>query len=182
METKMNSKNDNLAEVVRLAQGGDKAAFARLYSDVYEDLYRMAVFRLGNAQDAEDAVSETVMSAWRQIRRLRSAEAFRGWIFRILSNQCNGTLQKRYERDSHTASGEFERLLLDLPGDPGDFTEKVALEDLLSCLSEQEQEILGMYLYSGYGSREIAECLSLKPSTVRSKIRRALEKLKTALT
>ncbi len=171
------------AEVVERARQGDKDAFAQLYAEVYEALYRMALFRLGRRQDAEDAVSEAVVDAYRQIRQLQSPAHFKGWIFAILSRKCYAVLRKRYERDEVSGAGaDAEEILLELPADDGQspegVVEKIAMEQMLSCLSEEEREILGMYLYSGYGSREVAEALQMNHSTVRSKIRRAIGKLR----
>ena len=75
-------------ELVRQAKHGSTDAFASLYQEVYEDLYRFAVYVLQDPADAQDAVSETVTDAFASIGQLRSEQAFRGWIFRILSAKC----------------------------------------------------------------------------------------------
>ena len=75
-------------QLIERAIAGDKDAFCALY-DLYKDkLYRYAYYRLGNREDAEDAVSECILSAWKQIGILRSSAAFQTWIFRILSRCC----------------------------------------------------------------------------------------------
>ena len=68
--------------LVTLAAGGDKNAFAALYTRYRDDLYRYAYFRLGNAEDARDAVSACIVSAYEGVYALRAAGAFRAWIFR----------------------------------------------------------------------------------------------------
>ena len=57
-----------------------------LYQAVYQDLYRLAYYYLGNAADAEDAVQEAALSAYENFRKLKNQEAFRPWIFKILVN------------------------------------------------------------------------------------------------
>ena len=79
---------DGYLELVRAAKHGDADAFASLYQEIYEDLYRFAVFILQNPADAQDAVSEAVVDAFASVRRLRREEAFRSWMFRILSAKC----------------------------------------------------------------------------------------------
>ena len=69
---------------IKKAKSGDTDAFAELYGSIYLDLYRFALYTLKNPADAEDAVSETVMDAFVSIRKLRSAESFKAWIFKIL--------------------------------------------------------------------------------------------------
>lgn len=75
-------------ELVRRAKQGETDAFACLYQEIYEDLYRFACYTLKNSADAQDAVSETVMDAFASIRTLRAEDAFKSWMFRILSNKC----------------------------------------------------------------------------------------------
>ena len=75
-------------DLVRQAKTGDVSAFAKLYEQVYEDMYRYAFYMLQHTQDAQDAVSDTVADAFASIRKLRGEESFRGWIFAILANKC----------------------------------------------------------------------------------------------
>ena len=58
---------NNYSEDVELARKGDTEAFARLYSEVYQDLYHIALYSLRNSHDACDAVSDTVMDAFVQL-------------------------------------------------------------------------------------------------------------------
>ena len=69
--------------------------FRRLYETVYQDLYRLAYYYLGNAADAEDAVQDTALAAWRSFGSLKRKEAFRAWILQILVNTCRRALRKR---------------------------------------------------------------------------------------
>ena len=62
--------------------------FMELYEAVYKDLYRLAYYYMGNAQDAEDVVQDATLSAYEHFGRLRTEEAFRPWIFKILVNRC----------------------------------------------------------------------------------------------
>lgn len=64
----------------------DVNTFAQMYEAIYKDLYRFALCMMKNTQDAEDAVSEAVLAAYENIRKLRDEKAFRSWIFTILAN------------------------------------------------------------------------------------------------
>ena len=65
--------------------------FTQKYTEVYRDLYRFACYMLRNPQDAEDVVGETVADAYAGFSNLRSIDAFRSWIFQILSNKMPQT-------------------------------------------------------------------------------------------
>lgn len=69
---------------VTKAKAGDREAFGRLYDAVAKDLYRAALYTLGNPQDAEDIVAETFLEAWKGIHTIREEASFRQWIMRIL--------------------------------------------------------------------------------------------------
>ena len=74
--------NNDFTEDVKLARKGDSEAFSRLYSIVYKDLYRIALYSLRNSHDACDVVSDTVLDAFCSIGSLRDEAAFRLWIMR----------------------------------------------------------------------------------------------------
>ena len=147
--------------------------FLELYEPVYKDLYRLAYYYLGNSQDAEDVVSETVLKAYEKFASLKKKEAFKSWIFKILVNQCMTYLRKKSTKSTVELVEEpvFEPKLED----------KVAVQDLLAVLSEEERQIVVLSVFGGYKGEEIAELLHTKHSTVRSKYRRALKKMKQYL-
>lgn len=165
-----------LSEQVVLAQSGDRAAFGALYEAVSTELYRMALYTLGNPQDAEDAVAETFMEAWRGIAGLRDPEAFRGWIFRILSFRCKRKIgqyilhRKEIDLDSYYETAEEAA--------PETGTLRAELVNALEHLSAEEREIVLLSVLEGYTQREIAEMLQLPQGTVSSKLHRSLKKLR----
>lgn len=160
----------NLTEVKKAKQG-DASAFANLYRQVYEDLYRFALYTLKNQSDAEDVVSDTVVDAFATIKNLRKEEAFKGWIFRILYNKCKDKLR------------EYTKKTVVLPEDYGEMPTEEKVEDgavtraLFYELGEEERLIISMHLFAGYTSKEIGTLLHMNENTVRSKESRALKKL-----
>lgn len=172
---------EDYLKLVKAARRGDAQAFAKLYEDVYEDMYRFALYTLKHTQDAEDMVSETVTAAFSSIKKLRSAEAFKGWIFRILSNKCkeklreyaarNVSLEFRQECGAQEVSGMFSAI------PQRDMEEHILVRKLFFELEEEERLIIGMHVFGGYKSREIAGILQMNENTVRSKESRGLKKM-----
>ena len=68
---------ESYTELANRARQGDVQAFSGLYESCYRDLYRFALYNLGQEEDARDVVSETVLAAFENIGKLKSAEAFR---------------------------------------------------------------------------------------------------------
>ena len=71
---------DDVRHLVLLAAGGDADAFGELYAQLYTDLFRYALYALGSREEAEDAVQETALEAFRGLHGLKNPDAFRGWI------------------------------------------------------------------------------------------------------
>ncbi len=161
----------NILEVKK-AKCGDVTAFARLYEQIYADLYRFALYTLKNKTDAEDVVSETVTEAFASIRKLKKEEAFKGWIFRILSYKCKDKLREYLKKNEELPKDYKEAATGE------DVEESAVLRALFFSLEEEERLIISMHLFAGYTSKEIGKILGLNENTVRSKESRALKKLR----
>lgn len=163
---------DGMLRDVKLAQGGDKDAFARLYATVYKDLYHIALYSLRNSHDAQDAVSDTVVDAFSSIHKLKEPLAFRGWIMKILSAKIK---RKYREYANSTAPLDYE------PEGESINYESIELMAEFSELSETERLLVSLSAISGYTSDEISSMTGINSNTVRSKVMRARNKLKSKL-
>ncbi len=170
---------DQYLELVRQAKRGNADAFASLYQEVYKDLYRFAAYTLKDPVDAQDAVSETVADAFASIRNIRKEEAFRGWIFKILSAKCKRKLKEYANRTVELPKELAEQLTT--PGMAGDEAEYLQIRMLYQELAPEERMIIAMHVFAGYTSREIAKQLHMNENTVRSKENRALKKMREKL-
>lgn len=166
-------KTDNFQKDVGLAVKGDREAFSRLYALVYEDLYRTAFYSLRNEFDAADAVSDTIFDAYSSIKKLRSEEAFRSWIFRILSAKIKRKQAEYANAPSDIDAPEYENTL----HEKFEF-ENHELAEAMYSIEDEERLILSMNVLGGYTGDEIGRICGINPSTVRSKLMRTKEKLK----
>lgn len=165
---------ENLQQIKK-AKSGDKDAFASLYSEIYKDLYRFALYTLRNPADAEDAVSDTVMDAFSSIHKLRDETSFKPWMFQILSNKC-----KKRLREKKPLICEFSEDLLG-NDDLDDLAELLDLRNCFFRLKDEERLIISMHIFAGYTNQEIAKILHRNANTVRSKESRALKKLQALI-
>ena len=159
-------------KLIDKARRGDADAFCSLYGLYRERLYRYAFYRLRSEADAEDAVSECVLSAWRQIGTLREAEAFGTWIFRILSGCCNKQIRQQIDRRQQ---GNAEETVLPVT----EHTDtSLILEEALAQLSDAERNVVLLSAVGGLKSREIARLTGMAPGSVRSSLSRSLKKVR----
>jgi RNA polymerase sigma-70 factor (ECF subfamily) len=128
---------------------------------------------LRHPEDAKDAVSDTFLAAWETIRSLKKEEAFRSWIFAILSNKCRGKLRE-YAVRKEADPEELETL----PAENAMTSpEQLQLQELFLALPETDRLIIGLHLFAGYTTKEISGVLHMNENTVRSREHRALKRL-----
>ena len=168
--------NASQEELIRRAKRGDAKAFARLYAQIYKELYRCALYMTKHPQDAEDAVSEAVISAFENIRTLKKEESFRSWIFTILNNQCKKTMRMEQKEKAKLS----ENSTYAITAEP-DYAQWHDVRRAFDALDEEERMIVAFSVFGGYRSEEIAMLLDRNAATVRSRKSRALEKMRSAL-
>lgn len=155
----------------------DTKTFAQMYETVYKDLYRFALCMMRNPQDAEDAVSEAVVAAYENIGKLRSEEAFKSWIFTILSNTCRKKWRDMVRQEGRLEEGRVSEECFE----EQDLGMALDVRKAFFLLEDEEQTIVGLSVFGGYNSQEIGAALKLNPNTVRSKRSRALQKMECVL-
>ncbi len=164
---------EDFKQYAALAAKGDTEAFSRLYEMVYKDLYHIALYCLRNTHDACDAVSDTVIDAFSSIGKLKSPEAFKNWILKILYSKIKRK-QKEYINCNNATEKEIN--------ESKDFNfDSAELKEALDTLDNESKIILSLSVLEGYSSREIAEICGIRASTVRSRLTRIKQKLRAEL-
>ncbi len=165
------------------ARRGDTACWSSLYRHSYPRLIRYAYHRLGNTDDAREAVAETMARAVAGINRFSAGDgAFTPWLFGICRNVVADCLHARYRH----ADQSLDEMPVELPShDPAPDAALLADEEVWRVrqafrrLDPDEQEVLELRVVAGLSSDEVAEALGKKPSTVRMAQMRALGRLRT---
>ena len=162
--------------LVQRAVNGDKEAFAGLYTHYKDSLYRYAFFKLADESDAQDALSDCIVAAYRSIGSLKTAENFKAWIFRILYRCCCAYVKTQIEQNARADIGVLERT----PADDSALL-SVEVKEALGVLDPADRDIVLLSAVAGYNSREIASLTGMKAATIRSRLSRALKKMRTFL-
>lgn len=165
-------------QLVRAAKAGDAAAFTELYEGIYQDMYRFAYYMLKHTEDAKDAVGDAVMDAWAQISTLKKENAFKSWVFAILSNKCRCKLREYVNRPKELSEALADTLAAPQLSAP---EERLAVREEFLKLPETDRMIIALHLFAGYKTKEIAAVLDMNENTVRSRESRALRRMGKAL-
>ncbi|KOS63473.1 sigma-70 family RNA polymerase sigma factor [Lysinibacillus agricola] len=161
--------------LVQRAKEGDAEAFAQLFSQFENDLYKMAYVYVGNEADALDVVQEVAYRSFKYIHSLQSVTYIKTWLMRIAINCATDLLKKREQILPCEAELEIsEEPLEELP-------EKWALEDVMTKLTKEEKDVILLRFYHDYTLSQVAQVLQLKLGTAKTILYRALKKLKQAL-
>jgi RNA polymerase sigma-70 factor (ECF subfamily) len=176
-------------EVVRRARGGDKDAF-RVIFDTYKDrLFGLVLSLVRNREQAEDLTQEIFVKAYFALPSFQSQSAFYTWIYRIASNHCLDHLRKRRPDQVSidrpvTIDSEmtFEDTLEAPYSDHPEASLHTPTETsaLLATLDPEQRVILSLRELEGRSYEEIAGVLDCPVNTVKSRLNRAREALKTA--
>lgn len=168
-------------KLVETARQGDKDSFAQVYDAIAPDLYKVALYTLGNAHDAEDVVSEAFIEAYKGITRLRDVGSFKPWMLRILSVRCKRKIAE-YVKGKGTFDIEQFTATLSIEEDvSSDVSEQVTVIEAMGRLNAQERQIIVLSVLQGYTTKEIATIIGSPQGTISSKLHRSLAKLRRML-
>ena len=163
-------------KLLAAARAGDQASFERLIEPHIALGYRLAAAMLNDAGQAEDAVQEATLRAWRSIGQLRSSAHIRGWFLSIVANRSRSIRGTRWWSVVRLPE-PFRRL--PSPAEAVDRREDLMVA--LGRLSPDERAAVLLRYYEDMTSREVGLALGITATAARSRIRRALQRLRVDL-
>ncbi len=170
---------ENTAAALLLrAQAADAEAFGQLYALYANELYAYALAVLRDPHDAEDAVQEACVRVYRAVRSIRKPERFKAYFFKTLSNTAKTLARKR---TLTVVTDEIEPTAPDITNDVHIAELRADLQKALAALKDDERQVVLLSAIAGLRSAEIAEALGMTAGTVRSKLSRALRKMRPFL-
>ena len=162
--------------LVMRAQQGDVAAFDAITQLLYGRFLQVAYRIVRDRQRAEDATQQALVNIWQKLPRLREAERFDAWSYRVLVNVCY-TEAKRHRREPTLASAPE----LSAHDEYGRVDDRDQLERAFARLSVEQRAVVVLHHYLGMSIPDIAEVLEIPLGTANSRLGRGMERLSTAL-
>jgi RNA polymerase sigma-70 factor (ECF subfamily) len=167
--------------LVRRVLAGDVRAYAGLVARYRERFGRFAVHMLGNREDAEEALQDAFIRAFRSLERCDDPDRFGSWLFRILVNRCrtHGARRARRGRTLVRDEGALEAAAVAHPADRAAWREM--LEWALSRLAAPYREAFLLKYVEELSYEEMAEVTGAGISALKMRVKRACEQLRLML-
>jgi RNA polymerase sigma-70 factor, ECF subfamily len=174
MEAALDQPSSRLRPLVDAAVAGDRDAFRALVEPLVERSLGVAAILTRSQSDAEDAVQDALLTAWRGLPGLRDADAFPAWFRQHVVRSAMRTAQRR---------GRVLELDLDAPDAPDSLEraiERRTLGRAFDRLEPDDRLILTLHHYLGLPVAETATHLAIPTGTVKSRVHAAMARLRAA--
>jgi RNA polymerase sigma-70 factor (ECF subfamily) len=174
MQNKMGSE---IARLIHRAQANDRDAFAALFEQYKNMVYKSAYLMLGNTHDAEDVLQEVFVLVHRSLSGFDSRlAAFSTWLHRITINQC---LNYRRKRSLLSVPLDETLMIGEFPGKQ--LAEDEAVWQAVHNLSDKQRAVVVLRYYWEMSYADMAQILEIPLGTVKSRLDLALKTLRRAL-
>ena len=165
-------------DLVLSAQRGEREAFSQLVRTHQRRAYAVARAIVVNHEDAEDAVQESFLHAYKALDRFLPDQAFGAWLHRIVANAALDITRRRKVRDAdelpETVASPFR--------DPAEGNElRQRLQDALAKLPERQRSVIVLHDVEGFKHSEIGQLLGIPEGTARSDLHYARSQLRGIL-
>lgn len=172
-------------ELMAVVQGGDYSPASEIYDRYSARIYNFAFRFLKNAEAAEDAVQEVFVKMLRHANQFHGDAKLSTWLFSITANWC-----RDYLRKADNKAKESDDVLVTLPA-PNELSpernlemreNEVRVRKALEALTPEQREAILLSRYQGLSYAEIAQIAGCSEGAVKTRVFRAMETLKKALT
>jgi RNA polymerase sigma-70 factor, ECF subfamily len=168
-----------LRDVVERAMRGDHDAFGLLVKATSDRMYAIATRILRDADLAEDALQSSLITAWRELPRLRDPDRFEAWARRLLVHACYAEARRR-----RAWAGNVRVLPVDGPAGPDELlsvADRDAIDRAFRRLTVEQRAVFVLHHHVGLPLVEIADTLGVPAGTARSRLHYATRLLRAAM-
>jgi RNA polymerase sigma-70 factor (ECF subfamily) len=168
------------AELVHRAQHGDLDAYADLVTRYRAGMQRYALHLLGNKEEAEEALQDSLLRAYRSIRRCQQPERFRSWLTMILVNRCRTRLTRG---PAEIRESEREQALgnASVPPSVDQNAWGEEIHRALGVLAGDQREACLLRHVEEFSYEEMAELTGASVSALKMRVSRACDRLRAEL-
>ncbi len=178
-------KNDDVA-LIRRVLTGDETAFAELVNKYQKPVHTLAWRKIGDFHIAEDITQDTFLKVYQRLHTLKDPNQFSGWIYVITANLCATWLRKKRIQTQPLEGTEttmiqedaYSRHVTEERSRTAAEAQREVVKKLLATLKESERTVMTLYYLGEMKVEEISRFLGVSASTIKSRLRRARNRLK----
>lgn len=159
-------------DLVYKAKKGNGKAFTKLIEENIKSMYRVAKGILSSEDDIEDAIKNTILKAYSNIKTLRKEELFKTWLIKILINECN----KIYNFNKKCIS--LDKVIEEQYNDK---YENLDLKIAVDSLPEELRLVIVLFYFEDLKISEVSEIIGIPEGTVKSMLSRAKTKISESI-
>ena len=164
------------ADLISAVADGDEGAFDVLVGPLIEPGYKLAAVMLRDTEEARDVVQEACLIAWRKLKHLRTEGGLRPWFLAIVANQC-----RTHRRTRWWSVMTLPSIRLGPHMSHNDLDSDLDLDRELRKLSATERAALLLFFYLDLPLAEVARVLNVSPQAAKSRVHRAVVKLRISM-
>ncbi len=178
-------KNDD-AELIQDTLAGDNTAFSELVKKYQKQVHALAWRKIGDFHTAEDITQDTFLKAYQRLHTLKEPQKFAGWLYVIATRRCLAWFRKK--RLWHqtlenidtprTDKDAFSKHVAEEQAKTTDKAQQEVVKKLLETLKESDRTVITLHYFGEMTCEEISEFLGVSANTIKSRLRRARNRMK----
>ena len=173
-------------QLIHRVLNGDETAFSELVKKYQKQVHALAWRKIGDFHIAEEITQDTFLKAYQKLRTLKKPQRFASWLYVIATNRCNTWLHKKHFRaqllqnkgSARPEKASYSEYVVEENERISVETQREVVKKLLAKLEESERTVMTLHYFAEMSCTEIGAFLGISANTVKSRLRRAQQRLK----
>ena len=174
------------AQLIHRVLNGDETAFSELVKKYQKQVHALAWRKIGDFHIAEEITQDTFLKAYQKLRTLKEPQRFASWLYVIAANRCNTWLHKKHFRTQllknkggvRPEKPSYSEYVVEENERISGQVQREVVKKLLAKLEESERTVMTLHYFAEMSCTEIGAFLGVSANTIKSRLRRAQQRLK----
>ncbi len=174
------------AQLIHRVLDGDENAFSALVEKYQKQVHALAWRKIGDFHIAEEITQDTFLRAYQKLRTLKKPQRFASWLYVIATSRCNTWLHKKHLRTQllknkggvRSEEPSYSQYVVEENERISGQAQREVVKKLLAKLQESERTVMTLHYFAEMSCTEIGVFLGVSANTVKSRLRRAQQRLK----
>ncbi len=176
---------NNDTQLIHLTLDGDDNAFTELVDKYQKPVHALVWRKIGDFHIAEEITQDTFLIAYEKLATLKKSQSFSSWLYVIATSLCRAWFRKKYRREqlrqgtdtTHSEDATYSEYVLAENERITTETQRDVVKKLLAKLGESERTVVTLHYFGEMSCSEIGAFLGVSTNTVKSRLRRAQQRL-----